>query len=351
MYKEFARTIGKGAMSLSEMEKRQATFVGLLKEGAIFQGNMNILTATYLGKTQKLSQTIFKAKAAFGDLIKTGLTPFVAEIEKVIAATAKWIEENEVLIKTEVKVFLETLTTALKVTWDMLVGVNNALKIFGVNIKDVIIFFTLFKGITLVLTKVVALFTAGGVALKILRGVAIGVTATIAGFHRSLFRLLLVFRSTFTAIKAGMPILAGLKMAMMALGGPVTIIIGLVTAAAAAWAYFSLKSKQAMKETEEATRQYKTELRELIQIRHDESLSIVTNLEKKLADKKITRDQRIEVEKLLIVEREHEQFLRTRKVVEDARKAFEEEKKISKMRFESVERFGNLSRDLQKEKM
>lgn len=352
MYKEFARTIGKGAMSLSEMEKRQAIYVGFLKEGAIFQGNMNLLTATYIGKTQKLSQSIFKAKAAFGGLIKEGLAPFVAEIEKVIAVTAEWIKENEVLIKTEVKVFLEALVAGLRTTWDMLIGVNDALKIFGVNIKDVIVFFTLFKGASLIIGKLTGLVGGLAGAIKFALGVqVVSAVAKVTRLQGVLWKLGLLFRSLGGAAGIAAKGVMLFKGAIAILGGPIGAIIVAVTALASAFGFLWLKNKQATKEAEEATRQYKTELRELIQIRHDESLSIINGLEKKLADKKITRDQRIEIEKLLVVEREHEQFLRTRKVVEDARKAFEEEKMISKMRFESVERFGNLSRDLQKEKM
>lgn len=352
MYKEFAATIDKGAMSLSKAEKNQAIYLGFLKEGAIFQGNMNLLTATYMGKTQKLSQIIFKAKAAFGSLIKEGLVPFVAEVEKAIAATAEWIKENEVLIKTEVKVFLEALVAGLKTTWDMLIGVNDALKIFGINIKDVIVFFTLFKGASLIIGKLTGLVSGLAGVIKFALGVqVVSAVAKVTRLQGVLWKLGLVFRSLGGAAGIAAKGVMLFKGAIAILGGPIGAIIVAVTALASAFGFLWLKNKQATKEAEEATRQYKTELRELIQIRHDESLSIVTNLEKKLADKKITRDQRIEVEKLLVVEREHEQFLRTRKVVEDARKAFEEEKMISKMRFESVERFGNLSRDIQKEKM
>jgi len=123
MYKEYAQTIGKTEMTLDEAEKRQAIYVGMMKEAAIYQGNLDLLTRTYSGSVQQLSQNIFMAQAALGDTLKMGLKPMIQELTKLAVATKIWIQENKPIIA-------GTISASFKMFGDTLKSIGKTFKLF-----------------------------------------------------------------------------------------------------------------------------------------------------------------------------------------------------------------------------
>ena len=327
MYKEYAATLGKGAMSLSEVEKRQAIFNGFMKEGALFIGNMAKLTDTYMGKTQKLSQTIFKAKANFGDLIKTGLTPFVAEIEKVIAVIANWIEQNEILIKSDIKVFLETVTASLKALWDILVAVNDAFKIFGTSLKDVILFFAVFKGASFIMAKFGGLLKWIGGLVKLAFGIqTLKAITNVTRLQTVIFKAGRAFRLAGAIGVTGFSrALIAARVALSAMMGPLGIILGLLALAGGAWAYLTLKTKQAAKVSVETLEAERVKAREVVKANFDLTQSMVSKYTQQLKNKDLTAEEIKVLEKKLSIEKEIHDFARRAEAIAMARETFRPE--------------------------
>lgn len=73
MYKEYAARVGTTAGRLTELQKRQAIFNGILKEGAIFAGDADKVLATLAGRLSVLSTRVFMAAASLGNVLKPGL--------------------------------------------------------------------------------------------------------------------------------------------------------------------------------------------------------------------------------------------------------------------------------------
>lgn len=67
--KEYAASIGTTIGRLTEAQKRQAIYVGILKEAAIFTGDAAKLSETYAGSTVKLSFAFDKLQVAIGKIV------------------------------------------------------------------------------------------------------------------------------------------------------------------------------------------------------------------------------------------------------------------------------------------
>lgn len=78
MWKEYAATHGKTVEQLTQAEKRQAEYNGILRETEGQLGNAARMTETYAGQMAKLNQELFEFKAAAG----RELTPVLADIAK-----------------------------------------------------------------------------------------------------------------------------------------------------------------------------------------------------------------------------------------------------------------------------
>jgi len=70
MWKEYAATLGKGAMSLNDVEKQQAEVKGIMKETLPFVGNMTKLINSEAGEQMKFNATWKESKILFGQIIQ-----------------------------------------------------------------------------------------------------------------------------------------------------------------------------------------------------------------------------------------------------------------------------------------
>ncbi len=95
MYKEYAARIGTTMGRLTEVQKRQAIFSGILKEGAIFAGDAEKVLATLAGRLSVLSTKIFMASASLGNVLKPGLEAIVNLFAEGTAATGRFLEKME----------------------------------------------------------------------------------------------------------------------------------------------------------------------------------------------------------------------------------------------------------------
>jgi len=99
MWKEYAKSIGKGVQELTIAEKRQAELNGIMKETAPMLGDAATLSEQFSGKTASLRTNIELAYAAIGDIIKDGLTPYIAKLSEGAEAVKDFTTEHETATK------------------------------------------------------------------------------------------------------------------------------------------------------------------------------------------------------------------------------------------------------------
>lgn len=80
MWKEFAAQHGKGVEQLTQAEKRQAEYNGILKETEGQVGNAAKMSGMFAGELARMNKAAFEAKAAFGQ----ALTPVMGELYKAM---------------------------------------------------------------------------------------------------------------------------------------------------------------------------------------------------------------------------------------------------------------------------
>ena len=83
LQKEYATEIGKTVGKLTEAEKAQAEYLGIQREGAIFQGDYNRLLGTFSGAVSNVSGSFRFLLASFGSIITR--SPLVIEAINKIA--------------------------------------------------------------------------------------------------------------------------------------------------------------------------------------------------------------------------------------------------------------------------
>lgn len=90
MYDEYAKSLGKSSNELTQAEKAQAVYNGVLNEGGIFAGNAAEYTGTLAGSQDKLGTAIEKTKANLGKLFSA--------FSPVVDGIADWVNENQELV-------------------------------------------------------------------------------------------------------------------------------------------------------------------------------------------------------------------------------------------------------------
>ena len=91
MWAEYARQIGVGEKSLTQAQKRQAEYSGILRETEGQLGNAALMTDTYQGAQARLNQEIFNAKVAFGQSLAPALTDAIKLLTPLIGLTGAFI--------------------------------------------------------------------------------------------------------------------------------------------------------------------------------------------------------------------------------------------------------------------
>lgn len=90
MQEEYADQLGKSTTDLTDAEKAQAVYNGVLAEGSIYAGNAKEYTQTLAGAQDKLGTSIEKIKANLGGMFE-GLSP-------IIDGLADWLNNNQALV-------------------------------------------------------------------------------------------------------------------------------------------------------------------------------------------------------------------------------------------------------------
>jgi hypothetical protein len=95
---QYAQTIGTTAGKLTESQKTQAAFNGILESGALFAGNADSAMTGFSGAQATFNQTIQTARTELGEAFMPVLQSVLETITPLISAFAKWADGNKELV-------------------------------------------------------------------------------------------------------------------------------------------------------------------------------------------------------------------------------------------------------------
>jgi len=98
MYDKYAKSIGKSAATLTEAEKAQAAYNGMIEEAALFTGNADKALAGYAGTQATFNQTIKTARAELGEAYLPIIEDITKALTKMIAGLTGWATENKEVV-------------------------------------------------------------------------------------------------------------------------------------------------------------------------------------------------------------------------------------------------------------
>ncbi len=117
--KEYAASIGKTIGQLTNAEKTQAKYVGILKEAKVFQGDYNRLLDTFSGATSKAEGSTKFLRAELGNIVtqSPAVIEFVQAFSGGIQDLTKTIKENGPALSASLSGIVDTLLTTPTKFW------------------------------------------------------------------------------------------------------------------------------------------------------------------------------------------------------------------------------------------
>ena len=100
MYKEYAASVGTTAGKLTDAQKVQASYEGIIREGAVFSGDALKSIMTVNGAIARMTASTKKSRIEFGEIFNPIIKEFVILIDRgIIQKMTQWIKLNKELIK------------------------------------------------------------------------------------------------------------------------------------------------------------------------------------------------------------------------------------------------------------
>lgn len=146
MYEEYAKSLGKSTDTLTQAEKAQAVYNGIMAETQIVVGNAAQYSQEFAGKQAKLEASTLKLQTVYGDATSGGLQPFIAMLTGGASALTDFIENNRVLVSIlstlitlgiSLVAVLGLKTAAIKLLGWAALGTSGAFTTLGTAIKGV----------------------------------------------------------------------------------------------------------------------------------------------------------------------------------------------------------------------
>lgn len=98
MYDRYAKTIGTTAAKLTEAQKLQAAYNGIMAESAMFAGNADSAMTGYTGTQATFNQTIEMARVELGEAFLPVLGEIMQRITPMIKDFVQWAEANKEVV-------------------------------------------------------------------------------------------------------------------------------------------------------------------------------------------------------------------------------------------------------------
>lgn len=132
MHEDYAKALGKSTENLTDAEKAQAVYNGVLGEGNTFLGDAEGYSDSLAGAQNKMANAVETAKANIGALFE--------KVAPVVNGLADWMNENQELVA-GIATFLGVLVGAggligaLALAFKALQTVKSAIMVFGLTSK------------------------------------------------------------------------------------------------------------------------------------------------------------------------------------------------------------------------
>ncbi len=98
MYDRYAKSIGTTAGKLTESQKAQAAYNGMMQEAALFAGNAERALEGYTGTQTSFNKTIAEARAELGESFMPLLEEVMNRLQPLIVDFGKWAAENREVV-------------------------------------------------------------------------------------------------------------------------------------------------------------------------------------------------------------------------------------------------------------
>lgn len=171
MYEEYARSIGVASTALTQQQKAQGVYLGIMKETEVVQGNAAKYAEQFAGKQAELEATQRKLNIAYGETVTGGLSPYISMLNEGTGALTSFVENNRILVS-----ILTTAGLGLAAAGITAGVAAIAIKVLGLEsvaaAGGVSIFSAAMKGLT-------ATFASAWAALGPVGWVILGITALV----------------------------------------------------------------------------------------------------------------------------------------------------------------------------
>jgi len=114
MYQEYARSIGVGATALTEAQKRQAVFNGILRQGQMFMGDAAKVAEMYTGVIASFKNEMFEVSAYLGDAIQPLAIQFTKMLQNIVKGMRGWVDQNRAWLRTEMPAHIKSTMVVLE---------------------------------------------------------------------------------------------------------------------------------------------------------------------------------------------------------------------------------------------
>ncbi|MCU6709778.1 hypothetical protein M6D81_13860 [Paenibacillus sp. J5C_2022] len=133
MYDRYAKSIGTSAGKLTDAQKAQAAYNGMMSEAAMFAGNAETAMTGYTGAQSEFNQTLAMARAELGEAYMPTIQKMTEEMTPLIKQFTGWASENKEVVSTVTATTTATLAfaTAIGVLSVAIRGLNIALGPIG----------------------------------------------------------------------------------------------------------------------------------------------------------------------------------------------------------------------------
>ncbi|MGP0583707.1 hypothetical protein [Paenibacillus timonensis] len=98
MYDRYAKSIGTTAAKLTEAQKVQAAYNGMMQEASIFAGNADSAMTGYNGTQATFNQTIQMARQELGEAFLPVMQQVIEEIVPLVKSFTEWASENKEVV-------------------------------------------------------------------------------------------------------------------------------------------------------------------------------------------------------------------------------------------------------------
>ena len=132
MHKEYAASLGKTVAQLTESEKKQAVYQGIMQESSAMMGDAERMTNTYQGAVASLDNSVFMLWRQIGDFLAPVLKDLINDhLKPVIDETSRWAEINKDAISAKLRAGMDWFIDKLQTLKAWIAGDAEAANIFA----------------------------------------------------------------------------------------------------------------------------------------------------------------------------------------------------------------------------